>query len=134
MATLTDRLLEMIPRVITSIEMPEDEALSRVEARDDTLFADAWMAAYHRHSRFPDEVTEPCRKAAYFAAFAKWRSPDLAALISDDFGLFCQVALAGIDDTFVQGLAAVYFLEHRFPCEICSSDSSMAELIIRSGS
>jgi hypothetical protein len=63
------------------------------------------------------EVSTTIRKAAYLKAFERWKSPELAACISDDIGLIADAIAANSNDPWIEGLLKCY-LNGVIPCGV----------------
>src|SRR5271168_4589347 len=87
---------ELIDRLVLPQEFDVESVLNQRDADD---FSAAWMQAFRKVDfqksacPLPFDVVEKVttvRKAAYLRAFNRWKSPDLAAYISDDIGLIAE--------------------------------------------
>lgn len=117
------KLLEQMQNgsIVPTLMLEEMELTRALDQRDDPSFDEKWMAAFQRLQSTKGKkddanslVTE-IRELAYLQAYERWRSSDLAAAISDDFGLIGDALTIGIDDAWLNGLLDTY-LAHRFPC------------------
>ena len=54
------------------------------------------------------------RELVYLQAYERWKSPDLAGYISDDFGLIGDALIIGYSHRWLNGLLDAY-LDARFP-------------------
>jgi len=77
----------------------------------------------------PADVTE-VRKVAYLRAYELTREPELAAAVSDDFGLIAGALAVGLDDDpWLNGLVASY-MAGRFPAGPLKEDLGPLRLLI----
>lgn len=113
----------LIDRLVLDTGETLDGILSNLDADE---FAERWMAIFRdveaRKSavaRAPAAVdlTVRIREATYLKAFARWRSSDLAAYISDDFGLIADAIAGGVDDPRIAGILRSYRCG-RIPCAL----------------
>jgi len=113
-----DRLLSMIAdeNIIDGIGIPTEFSVAEIlDERDSEEFSQKWMAAFnllesqkYRMSKNQTDLSTQIRETAYLRAFARWKSPDLAAYVSDDFGLISDAAALAIDDPWVNGMLQSY--------------------------
>jgi hypothetical protein len=104
----------LIERLVIPYEQDFEAVL---DERDSEEFADKWMAAFrsveaHKEASpktpaFSDLITK-IREAAYLHAFTRWKSPDLAAYISDDFGLIADALATETNDPWIMRLLQSY--------------------------
>src|ERR1700730_14818345 len=96
--TAIDGLLEEIERrmIIPALNVRSDQLAALLDKRDEETFSSRWMRAFRSvedtmSKTAIDEDTKArllkMRESSYLQAFEQWKSPDLAAYISDDFGL-----------------------------------------------
>jgi hypothetical protein len=90
----------IIERVSISVATTVDQVL---EERDSKIFSQNWMQIYSlinlelpRLDKGQSELTTCIREEAYLRSFARWKSADLAACVSDDFGLIADSAALNI--------------------------------------
>lgn len=86
-----------------------------LDARDSDHFATRWMCAYNaidsqkdRIDSIQSDISTLIRKTTYLRTFARWKSPALAAYISDDFGLIADAAALGTHDNWIDALLLQY--------------------------
>ena len=113
-----DRLLSMIAdeNIIEAICIPTEFSIAEIlDERDTEEFSQRWMAAFNllesqkdRMSKNQTDFSRQMCETAYLRAFARWKSPDLAAYVSDDFGLISDAAALAIDDPWVNGMLQSY--------------------------
>src|SRR6266498_944886 len=90
-----NKLLEMMEQgaILPKLSLEQEEIEATLDQRDDPKFAETWMNAFHQveAKKGSKQDAEPrigqLREMAYLQAYERWQSPDLAAYISDDFGL-----------------------------------------------
>ncbi len=103
-------------RMIERIEFdPESSVEDILDARDSEDFASQWMRVYasidsqkRMISQIQSEYSTKIRELAYLRAYARWKSPDLAAYISDDFGLIADTAALGVYEPWVEAMLEKY--------------------------
>lgn len=54
------------------------------------------------------ELCVQIREAAYLRTISRWESPELAACVSDDFGLIADAVALGIEDPWIDGILKKY--------------------------
>ena len=88
---------------------------AHLDRRDQPQFADAWMACHSRlesvvASLSPESrrTVDQLRELAYRQTFQLTQNPDLAAYVSDDFGLISGALAAGAQDPWVEYLLTCY--------------------------
>lgn len=86
-----------------------------LDIRDSDEFSEQWMAAFDavqsskaEMTRSQTDLSTRIREAAYLLAYSRWHSPDLAAYVSDDFGLIADAAACGVNNAFVGELLSAY--------------------------
>lgn len=109
-----DALLSMLENesIIEALSIPAEMSIEHaLDARDADEFSQQWMAAFSlieacKRGAHPiqADLSAEIRKAAYLHAYSRWKSPDLAACISDDFGLIATAAAVGIDEPWIAEL------------------------------
>jgi len=95
----------------------EDEQIEWLEARDESAFESHWLRV-HREVQAreqetplsPDEeaVLTDIRKIAYMTTIRSSGNNELAAYVSDDFGLLARAARLQLEDEWLQKLRAEY--------------------------
>ncbi len=113
-----NRLLSMISdeNIVEAISIRTEYSIAQIlDERDSEEFSQRWMAVFNlleshknRMSKDQSDLSTQIREAAYLRAFARWKSPDLAACISDDFGLIADAAALGIDDPWINAMMQSY--------------------------
>lgn len=113
-----DRLLSMIgdENIVEAISIPSEYSIAQIlDERDSGKFSQQWMAIFNllefhkdRMSKEQSDLSTQIREAAYLRAYSRWKSPDLAAYISDDFGLIADAAALGIDDPWINAIMQSY--------------------------
>lgn len=127
-----ETFLDATRNAILELDLDSEEVESHLGARDDLEFSERWMEAFaslNGRDNTLDASSDAVREAAYVTAYQKWKSPDLAALVSDDFGLIYGLLISDREDQFVQGLAEAYFLLRTFPTEIVPSIQKISQII-----
>jgi hypothetical protein len=102
--------------VIEAIVIPTEISIAEIlDERDSEDFSRRWMAAFNvleskkdQMSKNQTDLSEQIRETAYLRAFARWKSPDLAASVSDDFGLISDAAALAMDDPWVDWMLQSY--------------------------
>jgi hypothetical protein len=102
--------------IITSITIPVGSSIEQIiNTRDSDDFSQRWMAAYKavesrkgQASKNLSELSAQIREAAYLRAYARWKSPDLAAYVSDDFGLIADALALGKEDPWINAMCDSY--------------------------
>jgi len=115
-------LLEKIEQrsIVPNLSLTEEEIEAALNQRDNPQFAETWMKAFHqietmkRAKQDADPRIGRLREVAYLQAYERWRSADLAAYISDDFGLIGDALATDYNDSWMNGLLYAY-LSLRFP-------------------
>ncbi|HET6252153.1 MAG TPA: hypothetical protein VFE47_30990 [Tepidisphaeraceae bacterium] len=108
---------------ILHLMLKEEEVVAAVDERDDRSFADQWMSLFRQVEiikggrRDADPRVGRLRELAYLQAFERWRSSDLAAMISDDFGLIGDALAVGFEDESIKKILEQY-LALKFPRRI----------------
>lgn len=106
--------------LVAKLYLEQEEINAALNQREDPQFAETWMKAFRQieakkgGTQDADPRVGQLRELAYFQAFERWQSPDLAAYISDDFGLIGDALATNYDDAWVNGLLYAY-LNLRFP-------------------
>ena len=113
-----DRLLSTIAdeNIIEAICIPTEFSIAEIlDERDSAEFSQRWMAAFNlleskkdQMSKKQTELSTQIRETAYLRAFSRWKSSDLAAYVSDDFGLISDAAALAVDDPLVNWLLKNY--------------------------
>ena len=113
-----DALLRQIEcdEVIGKLSISPAELDSFLDLRDLPAFSSYWMELFNQvaakkgASKTAD--TEPrvaqLRELCYRQAYSRWRSPDLAGYVSDDFGLIGDALALGIRPPAIERLLASY--------------------------
>lgn len=95
----------------------DEEIEQLLEQRDRDAFSSRWMTAYRQLEA--EKVARPLdhdaaamidklRELAYLQSFQRWQSPDLAAYVSDDFGVIGEMLSVNGDDAWVTTLLQAY--------------------------
>jgi hypothetical protein len=109
----------LIPNLSLSVELINDA----LDQRDEVLFSDQWMDVHGRLEarKQVTELAEPVearvtrlRELAYLQAYHRWKSADLAAQVSDDFGLIGEALATGYSHPWLNALFFEYWMG-RFP-------------------
>lgn len=113
-----DRLLSMIgdENIIEAISIPTESSIEQIlDDRDAEEFSQRWMVVFNfiesrkdRLSKNQSDLSTQIREAAYLRAYARWKSPDLAAYVSDDFGLIADASALNIDDPWINAMLHSY--------------------------
>lgn len=117
-STLLDKMKQ--GSIIPKLSLKEDEIEAALDERDAPTFSDSWMSAFRQVGAIKGctQDAEPritqLREMAYLQAYERWQSPDLAAYISDDFGLIADSLALNYDNAWLNGLLHAY-LTLRFP-------------------
>ncbi|QDU96619.1 hypothetical protein [Lignipirellula cremea] len=102
---------------ISRIEI--DDLAALLEARDEDSFSSRWMqaedsiASETARAEYEELVTK-LRESVYLQAFDRWKSPDLSACLSDDFGLIANAIVVDSANPWISGLLQCY-LKGRVP-------------------
>lgn len=86
---------------------PERDWDAALDARDTVAFDTAWRESYDRLPQ-DDAATATVREAAFRAVFRLTANPDLAACVSDDFGLIAEARRQAADIAFIDSLWDCY--------------------------
>lgn len=103
-------------RIIERISFPpEQDVASILDERDSDEFSSRWMDSFNSIEQQKGALDSPLvqcvtaiRESAYLRAYTRWKSSDLAAYISDDFGLIGDAIASGIHDPWVDRLLQSY--------------------------
>lgn len=124
---------ESLKTILHTIDSEKiDEILDN---RDSSAFSDAWMKAYHAvEEKVADEETEDIitqiRKEIFVSIFKATGSSELAAYISDDFGLISSYDIHNIENNWVSNLLFTY-LNHQIPQgDLLKTDKTIKELVV----
>lgn len=82
----------------------EDDWNAALDARDNAAFDAAWLESKEKLAvGYPIEetATKEVREAVFKTVFRLTGNPDLAAYVSEDFGLITQANLHGADIAFI---------------------------------
>ncbi len=85
-----------------------------LEERDDPDFDEAWMRAHERVQAvratraFDEDALTRLRETVYLCTFDLTQSAELAADVSDDFGLLGEALALGVEDDWLSALARAY--------------------------
>ena len=110
-------LLQMLKdgQVLPKIDLPQQAEV--LDQRDEDGFCSRWVQVFTeieakksatQLSPEAEALVSQLREATYLKAFQKWKSSDLAACVSDDFGLVGDCLVLGVDDAWVNGLFRAY--------------------------
>lgn len=110
------KLLEIMERggLIPKIPLAQDKITSVLDQRDEPLFAEEWMRVFHaieakkRSKQDAESRVTRLRELAFAQSFELWESPDVAAYVSDDFGLIGDALAVGYDDEWLNALFDAY--------------------------
>ena len=116
------KLLEKLEQdsLISNLFLKQDEIQSVLDQRDDPLFDDKWMKTFLEiktkkgGNKDAEHLVSRLRELTYIQAYERWQSSELAACISDDFGLIGDALALGYSDDWLNGLLDEY-LTLRFP-------------------
>lgn len=95
-----------------------------LDQREDEAFDQEWSRVYReveelkREKGYPEEAEQLCgqiRKEAYLSVYKAYPDSDLAAYVSDDFGLICDSEQLGYEDRWLDALIKAYE-EGTIPC------------------
>ena len=109
--------------LISQLDLPDDHVEDSLSERESRRFATTWMNVFSKLeslksargvTRDSDSRVTQLRESAYLQSFKRWKSPDLAALISDDFGLIGDALVIGFTDPWLNALFDEY-LAGQFP-------------------
>jgi hypothetical protein len=106
--------------IVPNLSLKQEEIEAALDQRDDPHFAETWMNAFRQieAKKGSKQDAEPrigqLREMAYLQSYERWQSPDLAAYISDDFGLIGDALATNYHNAWVNGLLHAY-LSLRFP-------------------
>jgi hypothetical protein len=108
-----------LAQIVPSLKINEGAVPILLDERDEETFSSRWMESYRRLQTAKDTLgigkeTEALitriREITYLQAYERWQSPDLAAYISDDFGLIADAIAANTNDYFVNALFHEYVI------------------------
>ncbi|NIF04237.1 hypothetical protein F3J23_02185 [Chryseobacterium sp. Tr-659] len=119
----------------TALHHIDTEKIDEIlDNRDSPEFSDLWMKAYHAveetmtEEELEDNISD-MRKEIFISTFRITGSSELAAYISDDFGLISSYYIHLIENNWVTNLLFTY-LNHQIPQEkLMETDRTMKELI-----
>jgi hypothetical protein len=112
-----DPLLEKMTRgdILANAALPANAIIDFLEEREDPDFRDRWMAACDhieksktKPSDDADERVAQLRKLAYLQIIKRFESPELAAVVADDFGLIGDALAHGVSNAFAAALLQSY--------------------------
>ena len=113
-----DSLLRLLSdsRLVESLNVdPESSVEGILAARDSETFSSRWMGIFksiesHKSkiSKVQSELSTKIRELAFLRAYSRWKSSDLAADISDDFGLIADTAALGVNEPWVEAMLGKY--------------------------
>lgn len=109
-------LLGSIEKAFDGIDL--DEA---VELREAEEFDGNWVRVYNitqnaeHNADYPQSENDKLREQAYLKAYSLCEDDDIAAFVSDDFGLMFDAEVLGIDDPWLEKLIDSY-RRYVFPC------------------
>ena len=109
-------LLDNIEKALDGIDL--DEA---VELRDAEEFDSPWMRVFNitrnteHNAQYPRSESDKLREKAYLKAYSVCKDDDIAAFVSDDFGLMFDAEVLGITDPWLEKLIDSY-RRSVFPC------------------
>ena len=116
-----NKLLKWVenPDWISNLNIKNVSAI--LDERDDESFSMRWMEAFRSieekkitlHAQNENLVLK-IREIVYLQIFNCWKSPDLAAYVSNDFGLIGDALLLDSSDSWINGLFQAYVL-HNIP-------------------
>jgi hypothetical protein len=116
-----DKLLKRLEQgLVSKLIIPHNEINKFLDERDEPFFTEAWMKAFRQievikgGKHDADPRVSRLRELAYLQAYEQWQSPELAAYISDDFGLLGDALATGISVAWLNGLLDAY-LNSKFP-------------------
>jgi hypothetical protein len=106
-------------QIVEQLHVPErpDAIECLLDQRDTDEFSSKWMQAFRdvelKKSAAPltpreAELVTKMRENAYLLAFKRWKSPDLASYISDDFGLIGDAAATRVENPWIDYLLECY--------------------------
>lgn len=103
-------------QIIERISIPPEQGIESIlKDRDSDEFSARWMESFRciesRKTLLDSNLNEfstKIRELAYLKAFDRWKSPDLAAYISDDFGLIGDAITVGIKEPWTERLLNCY--------------------------
>lgn len=101
-----DALLQKmeVGEIIKGIQMPPADVDRMLEKRDDAIFSTRWTDLFTQVgekkaamglTQDADSRVARLRERAFMQSYNRWKSPDLAAYISDDFGLIGDALAIG---------------------------------------
>ncbi|MCL1617036.1 hypothetical protein M3090_11625 [Bacteroides sp. ET71] len=101
-----------LPIILGSLS---DETIDDIlDERDDDFFSEQWMQAYNevekqkKQQEIPAAYSEEIRKNAFNTVLKITSSDDLAAYISDDFGLIVDADKVDINNSWINALWQSY--------------------------
>jgi hypothetical protein len=110
------RLIDVIKsgRLVDALPIDDGDVDRWLELRDDATFSRQWMSVDRdletrkKQVKYDEEPVTKLRELVFEQVFARWRPSDLAAYISDDFGLVGDALLLNVDNSWLNGLFAMY--------------------------
>ena len=110
------KLLDKIEQrsLIPYLLIKDNEIESALTQRDQQQFSEPWMRVFEDIEKRKggkqdaDTRVSRLREIAYIQAYERWQSPDLAAYISDDFGLIGDALSINYNDIWLNGLFDSY--------------------------
>lgn len=135
-----DTLLDRMTRseLMSLIALDEDQIGDALTLRDDPSFASSWMSSFDKVEavkadngilKDADHRVTKLREAAYLQAFDRWKSPDLAAYISDDFGLVGDAIVMAYSDPWLNALFHAYLVGEFPHGTLVARPGSLTELL-----
>lgn len=109
-------LLDNIEKALDGIDL--DEA---VELRDAEEFDSCWVRIFNitrnteHNAEYPQSENDKLREKAFLKAYSVCKDDDIAAFVSDDFGLIFDAEVLGIADPWLEKLIDSY-RRSVFPC------------------
>ncbi len=100
--------------LVPHLAINQDNVQSALEHRDNPRFDEPWMKAFRQveaskgGKHDADSRVTRLRELAYLQAYHRWGSPELAAYISDDFGLIGDALATGHSEGLPAALLATY--------------------------
>lgn len=109
-------LLDNIEKALDGIDF--DEA---VELRETEEFDSSWVRVFNivrnteHNAKYPKSENDKLREQAFLKAYGVCGDDDIAAFVSDDFGLMFDAEVLGITDPWLEKLIDSY-RRSVFPC------------------
>jgi hypothetical protein len=118
-----ESLAVLLEKINTDSPIPHiklNDINKALDHRDKETFAGKWMELFQEveikkeSGEDADDRVTQLREATYLQAYDRWHSPELAAYISDDFGLIGDALAIGFKHPWLTALLHAY-MNRKFP-------------------